>query len=177
MRRTNKHLWDYRELKPIRFLDNDIVEADLEAIDLLWHRVDFFVGVELKCIDCNNPFSFSAAEQKTWRHEWGFSIHSYPKKCKECRKTDRIKKALIINLCNETKDRLDDLNKCNKVVGIIKQLYELGVSINKRHGEKLLYFVNRSEHRDDEWLKCKLLHRIARQCDTPEHFTPVDLLP
>lgn len=58
----------------------DVVPLGKIASDLQWHCVDAYVGLTLRCRKCGADFSFSAAEQKAWREEYDFSIHSYDRR-------------------------------------------------------------------------------------------------
>lgn len=49
----------------------------------------WYVDAEITCTDCNEPFVFSASEQKFWYEDLHFRVDSFPKQCPPCRKTRR----------------------------------------------------------------------------------------
>jgi hypothetical protein len=69
--------------------EEDVVPVTKVASDSLWHGVSAYIGVNLRCKRCGSDFTFSAREQKVWREDYGFSIHSYPIHCRTCRAVER----------------------------------------------------------------------------------------
>ena len=53
----------------VRVEEGDVVPIGKIASDSLWHRVDAYVGVTLRCRRCSADFSFAASEQKAWRED------------------------------------------------------------------------------------------------------------
>ncbi|MCX7220308.1 MAG: hypothetical protein NTY70_15665 [Burkholderiales bacterium] len=82
-----------------------------------------------------------------------------------CRKKGRYKKALIKKLQVCTKQFDNDIVRCNEVAEIVIELFQFGEQIDRRHGEKLLYFIKRSKYEHDLALRFKLLHKFSQQGD------------
>jgi len=54
----------------------------------------FYVDEARRCIQCDEPFTFSAREQKYWYEVRKFNFHSVPIRCLRCRRHRRTEHAL-----------------------------------------------------------------------------------
>jgi hypothetical protein len=132
----------------VRVEEGDVISVGKIASDSLWHRVDAYVGVTLPCRRCSSDFSFAAAEQKAWREDYGFSIHSYPIHCRECRVVEReitsLRKQLdaVLSLATYTSKDIESL------IDLAIQLIQKGRRdlIGPRLKQKIFWAAKRSLH-------------------------------
>ncbi len=54
----------------------------------------YYLDQNRKCVQCNEPFTFSATEQKYWYESLQFNFYSVAVRCPKCRKRRRNEKAL-----------------------------------------------------------------------------------
>ncbi len=67
----------------------------------------FYVDIPRRCVECREPFVFSAKEQKHWFEALKFHFDSIPIRCVACRRKKRSDKALGLEL-SAAKRRLRD---------------------------------------------------------------------
>ena len=132
----------------VRVEQGDVVPIGKIASDSLWHRVDAYVGVTLRCRRCGTDFSFAAVEQKVWREDYGLSIHSYPIHCRQCRAVEReitsLRKQLdaVLSLVTYTPADIESL------IDLASQLVQRGRRdvIGPRLKQKISWAAKRSLH-------------------------------
>ena len=69
------------------------VRADITKQDYSVCPRHWYIDAVFKCADCGAEFLFSAKEQHFWYEERRFYVDSYPKRCPDCRKKERVRKA------------------------------------------------------------------------------------
>ncbi len=132
----------------VRVEKEDVVLLGKIACDSQWHCVDAYIGLVLRCRTCHSEFSFSAAEQKAWREEYEFSIHSYPIHCRDCRAIERevtrLRKQLdaVLSLTTYAQKDIDEL------IGAAAMLVQRGRRdlVGPRLKQKILWAAKRSLH-------------------------------
>jgi hypothetical protein len=142
----------------VRVESEDVVPLGKIASDSLWHSVDAYVGLTLRCRKCGTDFRFSAAEQKAWREEYNFSIHSYPIHCRDCRALERevtlLRKRLdaVLSLSVYGPKDIDEL------IGVADLLVQRGRRdlIGPRLKQKIVWAAKRSQHQSASELAQKL---------------------
>lgn len=132
----------------VRVEREDVLPLGKIASDSQWHCVDAYVGLTLRCRNCGTDFRFSAAEQKAWREEYDFSIHSYPIHCRDCRALERevtlLRKRLdtVLSLSVYGPKDIDEL------IGVADLLVQRGRRevIGPRLKQKIFWAAKRSLH-------------------------------
>ena len=132
----------------VRVEEGDALPLGKIAADSLWNHVDAYIGVTLRCRRCSSDFSFTAAEQKAWREDYGLSIHSYPIHCRDCRAVEReitsLRKQLdaVLSLATYTSKDIDAL------IDLASQLVQRGRRdvIGPRLKQKIFWAAKRSLH-------------------------------
>jgi len=126
----------------------DVLPVSKVAADSLWHGIDVYVGVQLRCRKCGTEFRFSAVEQKAWRKDFGFSIHSYPIHCRACRVVERdiarLRKQLdaVLSLTTYSQQDIDELIA---VAGLLVSKGRRDL-IGPRLRQKIFWAAKRSLH-------------------------------
>jgi hypothetical protein len=97
----------------------------------------WYVDAIFRCIRCDAPFSFSAAEQRAWYEDYGFWIDSLPRHCPACRRDLRDLKAVRQEYDNNVAHALrdGDLESKKQLARVIDRLYELGGELPPRINE------------------------------------------
>jgi hypothetical protein len=132
----------------VRMNLEDVVPVEKVATDSLWHGVSAYVGITLRCRKCGTDFPFSASEQKAWREDYGFSIHSHPVHCRECRAREReiggLRKRLAAVLA-KTAFSQEDIDELIEVVAALVQQGRADL-IECRLKQKVFWAAKRSRH-------------------------------
>lgn len=89
---------DARKMPPHFFTDAisidyaTAVRADISKQDYTVCPRHWYVNAVFKCVDCATEFLFSVQEQQFWYEDRRFYVDSYPKRCPDCRKKERLRK-------------------------------------------------------------------------------------
>ena len=128
--------------------EEDVVPVSREGADTQWHNFNAYKGVKFECRKCSRLFSFTANEQKAWREEYGFSVHSFPHHCRACREDVRAllllekRKMAVLSRKEFTQADFDELVE---VAMTLKAVGKLDCG-GQKFREKLVWASKRSKH-------------------------------
>ena len=78
----------------VRLDHSTAVRADIGKQDYSVCPRHWYVDATFRCEACDQPFKWSAAEQRTWFEAYHFYVDSRPTRCPHCRAEQRQLKAL-----------------------------------------------------------------------------------
>ena len=138
-------------------LDNDdVVPIGKVGADSQWNGLSAYIGVTLSCKRCHCEFPFSAGEQKTWREEYGFSIHCYPVHCRPCRVIVREITVARKRLYSVLSKNVFDQSDFDELIDVVYELIKQGATdvIGYKLKQKIYWAAKRSVHsQKDEVVK------------------------
>ena len=94
MPKSNKQSGKAKRVRSKKIPDGAIVADSEKQVYGLGGPLPYYTDAERTCVQCQQPFLFSAQEQKFWYETLGFNNYSKAIRCVRCRKQKRSDKAI-----------------------------------------------------------------------------------
>lgn len=79
-------------------VDRSYVPPGAVKCETTYYPYGYYTNTNLSCIQCEEDFTFDAAEQKFWYETLEFHYRSIPNRCPDCRKQKRAENSLKANM-------------------------------------------------------------------------------